>query len=727
MAIPSFLFGGETGQTPESLARQRRVLEAMAMRGIGAPKNVGEGLTAIGNAIAYRMAKGDLAKGETAQRERRDALMAPLFGGGAASYVDPNASASAGASASIPSSDVGSELAATDPTPASFSGNQQEFIESILPAAIEEGQRTGVDPRIIVAQAAQETGWGKSAPGNNFFGIKSHGQDGGNSLMTTEYVDGQPVKMRDSFRAYGSPAESVRGYGDFITQNPRYKPLREAQGLDNQLAALQASGYATDPNYSRSVGSIARGIKLPDQVASLDPSAGMPPAAAAIETQAPGSGYVDPTVSTPNYDPSAANPRQAVAGALAALPPKQPQFSPAVTTVGNAMAARTAPGTEAPPLPPGTDVGPAPAVAGLPPQPMQAAPAAMPQQQAPQQQVAGNGYFPPAPAPASSGPSLAQLMQMSASPDLGENDRAIVNGLIQQRMQTQAARERVILEQRLKQSDPSYQAELEKTRLETEALRNPKLSPADQARIDLDKQKFNFERNEPTGTMREYDAYAADERSAGRMPIGRLDYEQALKKAGSSSTNVTVGEGDSFYKELDKKNAETFNTLSQSGMEARGKIARIDRLEGLMANAPQGAVGALKQAAGDWGIPTEGLSDIQAASALLEKMVPEQRLPGSGTMSDGDIKMFRASLPRVINQPGGNQLIFQTMRGIAQYEQQMGEIADRVANREINPAEGRRQIQALPNPLAEFKIPSGPTPNEGWKEIAPGVRVRKVD
>lgn len=97
-----------------------------------------------------------------------------------------------------------------------------------------------------------------------------------------------------------------------------------------------------------------------------------------------------------------------------------------------------------------------------------------------------------------------------------------------------------------------------------------------------------------------------------------------------------------------------------------------------------------------WGVAVgDGTSDIQAASALLEKMVPEQRAPGSGPMSDADIKMFRASLPRVLNQPGGNQLIFQTMRGIAQYEMQMGEIADQVADRTIKPAEGRKMIREL--------------------------------
>ncbi|MGK6313732.1 glucosaminidase domain-containing protein [Neorhizobium sp. DT-125] len=464
MAVPSFLFGGSTGLTQEQLASRRKMLEAMRLRQMGsAPRNVGEGLTAVGQAIAYRMGMNQLGQGEAAAKERRDALMAPLFSSTPSSppMVDPNASASA----AIPDSEVAGELAATDPAPASFSGNQQEFIESILPAAIEEGKRTGVDPRIIVAQAAQETGWGRSAPGNNLFGIKSHGQSGGNSLMTTEYVDGRPVKVRDSFRAYENPADSVRGYGDFILQNPRYQKFRTAQGLDEQLAALQASGYATDPNYSRSVGRIARGIQLPGEVASLDPSAGMPTASAAIDAVAPPSGqplagpapYRDPLISAPNYDPVAAGApvaggREAVANALAAVPPKPQQFSPAVTTVGNAMAAKT--GEQLPALPPAQEVGPASNVAGAP-------------MQQPQQ-VAGADYFPPAPPPPSSGPTLQQLYQISTSPDITEQDRALVNMMIERRMQ---------------EADPVRQMQLRKGQLELQAAENGTWSRLDDGRL----------------------------------------------------------------------------------------------------------------------------------------------------------------------------------------------------------------------------------------------------
>lgn len=286
MAVPSFLFGGSTNETPASIKQKRDLVRAL-MGASNSPKNIGEGLNALGDGIVAnvldRRANEAEAKGTGAAND----LFNSILGTGAPSGSSPSAAMPA-------TTGAGEQMAATSPAPAvDISGDKQTFISSLLPAAMEESKRTGVDPRIIVAQAAQETGWGKSAPGNNFFGIKSHGQSGGQTLPTNEVIDGKTVRINDSFRQFASPQDSVKGYGDFITQNPRYKPFREAQGLDAQLQALQASGYATDPNYSRSVGAIARGVQLPNEVASATPQA-------AIEAAAPASGYVDPMVSAPN-------------------------------------------------------------------------------------------------------------------------------------------------------------------------------------------------------------------------------------------------------------------------------------------------------------------------------------------------------------------------------------------------------------------------------------------
>lgn len=157
-------------------------------------------------------------------------------------------------------SSLGAAPAGGEVAPQRMSGNKQDFIQAMMPHAERVSERTGVDARIIVAQAALESNWGKSAPGNNYFGIKSHGAEGGNTLSTTEVINGKTVRINDSFRAYGSMAESVEGYGDFIMRNRRYAAMRNAPDIDSQIAALGASGYATDPNYARKIGSIAKSI-----------------------------------------------------------------------------------------------------------------------------------------------------------------------------------------------------------------------------------------------------------------------------------------------------------------------------------------------------------------------------------------------------------------------------------------------------------------------------------
>lgn len=234
----TYAFDPTQGETPESAKRKREIAEALVGRFTSrAPQNVPEGLHAVGQALLARTMQDEALAAERQGRESAQASFSPVM-----------------------EALMGSSNATPATTPGSFSGDQQSFVDTFMPAALESSKATGVDPRIIVAQAALESGWGKSAPGNNYFGIKSHGQPGGQVVNTHEHVNGQRVPVQDSFRTYEDPTASVKGYTDFILQNPRYKGLREAQGMDAQLAALGQSGYATDPNYASKVGQIARGL-----------------------------------------------------------------------------------------------------------------------------------------------------------------------------------------------------------------------------------------------------------------------------------------------------------------------------------------------------------------------------------------------------------------------------------------------------------------------------------
>ena len=98
----------------------------------------------------------------------------------------------------------------------------EQFQRQFMPYAQNVSRKTGLDPRMVLAQAALETGWGQSAPNNNFFGIKSHGKTGGSNLMTKEFEGGRMVKKPQSFRGYENPEQSFQGYADFILNNPRH-------------------------------------------------------------------------------------------------------------------------------------------------------------------------------------------------------------------------------------------------------------------------------------------------------------------------------------------------------------------------------------------------------------------------------------------------------------------------------------------------------------------------
>lgn len=267
----------------------------------------------------------------------------------------------------------------------------------------------------------------------------------------------------------------------------------------------------------------------------------------------------------------------------------------------------------------------------------------------------------------------------------------------------------ILFQQQMQQSDPMRRLQMEYTQERLNQLRNPTLSPADQ----LARKRFEWEQAQANRTPEivEYE-YAVQQGYDGSF----ADYQREKRRAGAASTNVTIGEGDKFYEELDKQNAQLFGTLQQDGVNAAQNLVRLDRLEELLANTPQGALASWQQLAGQYGIDTEGLDNIQAAQALISQMVPAQRPAGSGQMSDADLELFMQSLPRIINQPGGNQLILDTMRGITQYTVAQGEIADRVANREITPAEGRRMLRELPNPLAGLGEREGGDLPEGVTE-----------
>ncbi|SCW97900.1 flagellar protein FlgJ [Pseudomonas sp. NFACC08-1] len=143
-----------------------------------------------------------------------------------------------------------------------------EFVNAMLPMAKEAADRIGVDPRYLVAQAALETGWGKSvmrqpdgSSSHNLFGIKASANWKGDSAraITSEFRNGAMVKETAEFRSYASYRDSFHDLVNLLQSNSRYQDvLKSADKPEQFVRELQKAGYATDPNYANKISNIAR-------------------------------------------------------------------------------------------------------------------------------------------------------------------------------------------------------------------------------------------------------------------------------------------------------------------------------------------------------------------------------------------------------------------------------------------------------------------------------------
>jgi peptidoglycan hydrolase FlgJ len=154
----------------------------------------------------------------------------------------------------------------TQTTPLRPPTSAGEFVATHGEAAKRAEAQSGIPAAFMVAQAAHETGWGKRnirmADGSNsfnLFGIKAGADWKGPvaRITTTEYVNGEPKKMVQSFRAYSSYDESFADYARLMKTSPRYREVVANADDAKQFAqGLQRAGYATDPAYADKLGRV---------------------------------------------------------------------------------------------------------------------------------------------------------------------------------------------------------------------------------------------------------------------------------------------------------------------------------------------------------------------------------------------------------------------------------------------------------------------------------------
>jgi peptidoglycan hydrolase FlgJ len=135
------------------------------------------------------------------------------------------------------------------------------FVDKLANAAQQASSTTGIPARFILGQAALESGWGKreiknadGSTSHNVFGIKATKDWTGKtvSTMTTEYVNGQPHRVVEKFRAYDSYEDAMTDYATLLKDNPRYASvINGSKSAEGFAHGMQRAGYATDPHYAK--------------------------------------------------------------------------------------------------------------------------------------------------------------------------------------------------------------------------------------------------------------------------------------------------------------------------------------------------------------------------------------------------------------------------------------------------------------------------------------------
>lgn len=133
-----------------------------------------------------------------------------------------------------------------------------DFIKEIAPYAQKIAEKYNILASLIIAQACHESRFGESGLARkwkNLFGVK--GSYNGDSIVmkTWEHINGKDVYVDAAFRKYPSWYESLEDLAKLYVNGVswdrnKYKAVVGETDYKKACRAVQAAGYATDPNYA---------------------------------------------------------------------------------------------------------------------------------------------------------------------------------------------------------------------------------------------------------------------------------------------------------------------------------------------------------------------------------------------------------------------------------------------------------------------------------------------
>jgi peptidoglycan hydrolase FlgJ len=213
---------------------------------------------------AMAINQADIALAQIAHQQQSQAITnaKPAVIAQEVSSASITASNTTSAVTSDVTSAVASEQPANNERGVDFS-SPSAFVKSLWPYAKAAAEKLSLDPKLLIAQAALETGWGKHVmrdtngqSSNNLFGIKAGQSWNGKvaQVASLEHNGVALVKQHSTFKAYSDYQQSFEDFINFLKQGSRYQQALEVTEQPEKFTQeLQKAGYATDPEYAQKI------------------------------------------------------------------------------------------------------------------------------------------------------------------------------------------------------------------------------------------------------------------------------------------------------------------------------------------------------------------------------------------------------------------------------------------------------------------------------------------
>jgi hypothetical protein len=169
-----------------------------------------------------------------------------------------------------------------------------------------------------------------------------------------------------------------------------------------------------------------------------------------------------------------------------------------------------------------------------------------------------------------------------------------------------------------------------------------------------------------------------------------------------------VTEADAFNKEISVGAGKRWNSYIEQAGAAQNKLTDITTMREVSRRmGSQGAAAGVKEALGPYaealGINVSGLSDIQTFSSVVQRLAPQNRVPGTGSTSDIEFKGMLRSMPSLALNPGAREAILNTLEADARLDVAKGQIAAKLSAGELTREQAERSIRTLGDPMEHFR------------------------